>query len=624
MQKEAHSRYFYEFGDFRFDMQGLMLFRADSTLVAVTPKALEILRILVECSGQVVSKDELMRQVWADSFVEEANLSYYIFQLRKALDEGNGYKFIETVSKRGYRFIAELKQVPAFTPGSEAKAEVPRALPWKIPALAALLLFTTAAGWFFYQRHVPAELAVSKANSIQSIAVMPFQNDSGNEEIEYLADGMTEALISSLSQLPDLKVKARSSVFRYKSMDIGPRTVGSELGVQAVLNGRVVQRGEDLTLFLSLIDAETENQIWGRQYVRKLKSLLILQSEVARDVSESLRLKLSGTDNQKITKNYTENVEAYNLYLQGRFWWNKFTGDGLRKAIGYFEEAIEKDKNYALAYAGLANSYNVLGVNGHMPVAEARPRVRNAAETAIALDDQLAEAHQAFGANKLFFDWDFEGAEHEFKRAIQLDPGFATPHELYAYILRSQGKFDEALGELRIAQELDPLDLLIADDIGATLRYAGRTADAIEANKKTFEMDPNYPDIHFEGGLVFSEHGMHDRAIAELQQAVELSNRETHIIAGLAIVCVRAGKTAKARKVLGALLAGASARYVSPLDIAMIYSVLNEWEKAFEWLEKAYAERTTWLFEMKVEPCWKNIRSDPRFADIARRVGLEK
>jgi len=451
---------------------------------------------------------------------------------------------------------------------------------------------------------------------------LPFVNESGNVDVEYLSDGMTESLISSLSQLPKLNVKARNSVFRYKGKDTSPQQIGNELNVQAILTGRVVQRGDDLTLYLSLIDSKTENQIWGKQYNRRLTNLVVLQTEIARDVSDNLRTKLSGADEQKLAKNYTENTEAYQLYLKGRFHWNRFTGDGLKKAADYFQQAIEIDNNYALAYSGLADSYNVLGINGHMPAKEAMPKVKSAAEKAVALDDQLSQAHLSLGAYKYFYEWDLNGAEAEFKRAMELDPGYAVPHELYGYLLRSRGEFDAALAELRKAQELDPLSLLINGDIGETLRFAGRTVEAIEANKKVLEMDPNFFDPYFNLGLTYAQHGMHEEAVAAINQALILSQNSTHVKAALGQAYAMAGKKAEAYKVIDELLS--QGRYVSPLDIAMIYARLGENDKAFVWLEKAYEEHTGWLIELKVEPAWEKIRSDARYQDLLRRVGLEK
>ncbi|MCA1590264.1 MAG: tetratricopeptide repeat protein [Acidobacteria bacterium] len=484
--------------------------------------------------------------------------------------------------------------------------------------LAGLLgiVFVAASGIGFYS------YCNRSVTQINSIAVLPFVNQGGNAEVEYLSDGMTETLISSLSQLPSLNVKARNSVFRYKGSDIGAQQIGRELNVQAILTGRVVQLGDDLTLYLSLVDSKTENQLWGKQYNRKLANLVTLQTEIARDVSDNLRNKLSGVDEQKLAKNSTQSADAYRLYLMGRFHWNKFTEDGLTKAVEYFQQAIEIDNNYALAYSGLSESYNVLGVNGYMPGKDAMPKAKSAAEKAVMLDDQLSQAHLSMGAYRYFYEWDLKSAESEFKRAMELDPGYAVPYQLHGYVLRARGDFEAAIAELKKAQEVDPLLLLINSDIGETMRYAGRTAEAIEASKKTVELDPNFADGHFTLGLAYSQHGMHEEAAAAITRALVLSENSTHIKAALGQVYAHAGKKAETYRLLDGLLS--ESRYVSPLDIAAVYARLGENDKAFDWIEKAYEERAGWMIELNVDPAWEKIRSDRRFQDLLRRIGLAR
>jgi len=630
----------FRFSEFELDVPKRLLLR-DGEPVSLNPKALDLLVVLVESRGEIVSKDDLLEKVWPDQIIEEGNLKVHVSALRKAFGQiGNDHRFIVTVPGRGYSFVADLddssnnevvvethRYSTIVSETSESIDDDGREL-LALPAPAtrkraviiglSILVIATALGFWFY----PRSSAVSPT-VIESIAVMPFVNENGNADVDYLSDGMTETLINNLSQLPGLSVKARSSVFQYKDKAAAPELIGSDLNVQAVLFGRFIQRGDDLTLFLSLVDARSETQIWGKSYSRKLDNVLALQSEIARDVSESLRSKLSGAEKQRFARNPTENVEAYNLYLQGRYHWNKFTGDGIKAAIKYYEQAIEKDKNYSRAYAGLASCYIVLGVNAHMPVAEARPLARAAVETAIVLDDQLAEAHVVLGANKLFFDWDFDGAEREFKTAMALDPGYAHPHQLYSYVLRSQSRFDEAIAEAKKAHELDPLDLIVYEDVAAAYRLAGRPGDALDAIQKTIEMDPNFADVRIESGLANSLLGNHDIALAEMNRAVALSNnKDTHIKADLGIVLARAGRKADAQKVIDELLAEAAQHNVAPLDIAFVYSVMNERDKAFEWLNKAFAERAPWLIELNVNPDWQPIRDDPRFAEILKKTNL--
>src|SRR5438093_6171459 len=379
----------------------------------------------------------------------------------------------------------------------------------KVVVLAGAVIFITmlaVAAYFYVSRKTNA--------AIQSVAVLPFTNASGNSDIEYLSDGITESLINSLSQLPNLSVKARSTVFHYKGKDVSPQQVGSELSVQAVLNGRVVQRGEQLTLSLELVNARTGDQIWGEQYNRKTTDLAALQSEIARDVSNKLRTKLSGAEEQRVTKSYTANSEAYQLYLKGRFYWNKRTLDDFNRAIPYFQQAIDKDPNYALAYSGLADSYALLSVF-EGPPKEWMPRAKAAAMKALALDDNLPEAHTSLAQIIAYYDWDFAGAEREFRRAIELNPNYATAHHWHAENLSSLQRHNEALSEIRRALELDPLALITNRVYGDLLLNARRYDEAIEQYRKTIEMDPNFPTTHAFLGRAYEARQLYDQAVKE-------------------------------------------------------------------------------------------------------------
>ena len=607
----------FTFSDLRYDADQNVLFRGNDR-VDVTPKSLDILKLLIENPGRVVSKEELMRQVWPDSFVEEANLSHHIFNLRKAIGE----KFIETVPKRGYRFVGKLETSDGRqpTPGPENILR-PRAR--FIAPIAVLILVAIFGAWFLLSRRTEPEPPVP-AETIRAIAVLPFVNESGSEDVEYLADGMTETLISNLSQISGLAIKPRSAVFRYKGKNASATQIGSEMNVNAVLQGRITQRGQDLTLFLSLVDTSSEYQLWGKQYVRRLSDLAALQSEIGRDVAQNLRERLSGVEQGGLRKTYSENPEAYRQYLLGSFYWKKFTNEGVRKAIVCFEKAIELDPNYALAYAGLANSYSVLGVNGHMPVRDAEPKVRAGSERSVALDDKSAEAHLSFGAYKMFFQWDLAGAEIEYKRSMELDPTFPTAPELYSYVLQAQGRFDEAEFYGKRARDLDPVTLLTAENLGTIYRHQGRFEESLAVFENVISMDPSFGDARFERALTLSLVGRHEEAEAEAKRAVEMTDEATHMVTGLGIVYARAGKKQEALRVVDGLVRNSATKYVSPLDVALIYSVLNDHDKAFEWLEKAYAERSCWLYELNVNPDWDNIRNDERFINLTRRVGLPR
>ncbi len=486
--------------------------------------------------------------------------------------------------------------------------------------LAAFVLIVLLAAigfgvWYFTNR-------VANTKQIESIAVLPFINENGNADVEYLSDGMTETLISSLSQLPDLNVKARSSVFRYKGKEIDAQTIGKELNVQAILNGTVVRRGEDLALHIELVDAQTETVLWSADYRQPMTNLVSLQSEITRDVSNKLRMKLSGADEKRLKKNQTENTEAYQLYLLGRYHLNKLTDDGFRKGRDYFQQAIEIDPNYALAYAGLADAYIKLSGYNALPPNEGYPKARAAATKALELDDQLAEAHTTLGAVKHFYDWDWLGAEREFKRAIEINPSNADARQFYSYHLSAMGRFDEALSEMKRAQELDPLSLEKIVGIGEIFYYQRQYDRAIEQYRKALEMDSNSGFTHWAIGNVYVQKGMYQEAIAEYQKAIPLSGDSPDEPASLAYTYALSGRRQEALRIIDDLKERSKRSYISPSTMAFIYIGLAEKNQAFELLDKAYNERDILLVLLKVEPMFDPLRSDPRFQDLLRRVGL--
>ena len=465
----------------------------------------------------------------------------------------------------------------------------------------------------------------SRTTAIQSIAVMPFVNDSGNTDVEYLSDGMTETLMSSLSQLPNMNVKARSLVFRYKGKDTDARTIGKELNVQAVLNGRIVQRGDSLTLYLELVDTGTGNRIWGDQYNRKQADLVSLQTEIALDVSQKLRTKLSGADEQKLSKKYTENAEAYQLYLKGRYFVNRRTAESLRKAIEYFDQAISIDPNYALGYAGLADSYLLLGIpdaiTGALSPQDSLPKARAAAEKALQIDNSVGEIYASL-AHVKWKEWDWAGAEADFDRGAKLSPNYPIGRLYHSVYLSSLGRQGEAVTEIRRAQSLDPLSLPINASVVYVL-YLGRQYDeAIEAGKKTLEMDAVFPLTHQRLGLAYVQKKMYKEAIAEFQQAANNSNRAPLAITSLGHAFAASGNQVEAQRVLAELKDLSQGRYVSPYGIAMIYTALGDKEQAFKWLGRANDERNTELVFLKVDPRVDPLRDDPRFQELVKKVGI--
>lgn len=441
---------------------------------------------------------------------------------------------------------------------------------------------------------------------IDSIAVMPFVNESGNAEVDYLSDGMTESLINSLTQLPKLNVKPRSSTFRYKGRESEAKTIGSELKVQVILNGRLVQRGEEVTLFLALIDTDSENQIWGKQYNRKLANLVTLQSEVTRDVLASLKTGLSGIDQQNLAKTYTTNPEAYRLYLQGRFFWNKRGAQNLQKAIEYFQQAIALDPNYALAYSGIADAH-ASGDSGALEYAM----------KALELDDSLAEAHTSLGTALLQNNYDFSGAERAYRRAIELNPNYATAHQFFGRMLDALGRHDEADAEIRRALELEPLSLPINWFYGIHL-YVMRDYEAsVRQLRKTVELDPSFLNGHLSLGDALVLSGKFADAAEQLAKRQELRGDPSGAAA------IREACTGVSwQECWRALIAENSPLELQHFLLARMYAELGEKDTAFGELEKAYEQREAPFLRLKVDPRLDGLRTDPRYADLVNKVGF--
>jgi TolB-like protein/Tfp pilus assembly protein PilF len=482
------------------------------------------------------------------------------------------------------------------------------------PVIAAVVAVAVLVGGFFGYKYL------SPAKQVESIAVMPFVNESGNSDIEYLSDGMTETLIRSLSQLAGLQVKPRSSVFRYKGKETDARTIGKELNVQAILNGVVIQRGDQLTLNLELIDAQKDVLLWSEQYNRKQADLVSLQSEIAKDVSAKLTSKLSGADEAKVTKTSTADPEAYQAYLKGRFYWNRRSADNLQKAIEQFKIAIDRDPNYALAYAGLADAYVLVNFLAGTPPDESRRQARAYAERAIAIDDQLGEPHASQG---LVYSqsWQWADAEREYKRAIELNPNYATAYHWYSIFLRSHGRFDEAALMIKRAQEIDPLSSIININVSLTYQIQNDHEASIKNTLKTIELDPTFSPAYEALGLSYLKQGRNAEAIASLEKAVELSKRENNNFSVLGYVYAATGKRTESIAIVKEL-DKRYARNESPArNIAQVYAGLGEKDKAFEWLEKGFSDKgnLSWIsFEIPFE----SLRDDPRYKDLMKRMNL--
>ena len=512
------------------------------------------------------------------------------------------------------RGTAPTTVLPAPPPSSMTR-ELTR--PKRRPVVIAVVLLSaavfTVAGYFYLTRKDKV--------AIQSIAVMPFVNEGGNADAEYLSDGMTETLISSLSQLPNLNVKARSSVFRYKGKDTNPQTIGKELSVQAILNGRVSQRGDQLTLTLELVDAQTENVIWSEQYNRKQTDLVSLQSEIARDVSSKLKTKLSGTDEAKVTKKYTANPEAYQLYLKGNFYASQYTKEGLAKGIEYYNRAIALDPNYALAYNGLAYYY-IVADEWYLSPNDSMPKAREAAKRALAIDGTLADAHTSLAVVLHWYDWDWAAAEKEYQRAIELNPNDPRTRQYYAWNLSQLGRIEEAIVEGKKAQQLDPLSPEVNSFLGQVLVGARRNDQAIEQLRKTLELDSNYWLAHSFLGRAFEQKGDINQAMTEYQRARQLEENVPELLALVGRAYALSGKKADAQKVIDELKELSKRAYVPPFNFAIIYAGLGNKDETCAYLNRAYDERSYYLTWLKVDSQMDNLRSDPRFQDLLKRMNL--
>jgi TolB-like protein/Tfp pilus assembly protein PilF len=487
---------------------------------------------------------------------------------------------------------------------------------WRLSIGVIVVIALAGSAYYFLSR--------GKNNgSKNSIAVLPLVNASNDPNTEYLSDGISEALINSLTELQQLRVIARSTAFRYKGKDVDPQQVGRELSVQTVLMGRVRQLGDTLNIQVDLVDATTGAQIWGTEYERKLSDLLSIKQTIAHEVTDQLRLKLSGAEEQRLTKRDATNSEAYQFYLRGRFYWNKRTAEGMKKAVEQFQQAIEKDPSYALAYAGLADAYSTLPGYSATPASEVAPRARAAASRAIELDPNLAEAHASRANIMMGLDSDPTGAEKELQRAIALNPNYPTAHHWYGLLLGSLGRFDEAKREILRAQQLDPLSLIINRTVGTISFWARDYDQAMVAAKKTLEIDPNFPPAHEDLAAIYGMKGRYEDAIAEMNKAIALNGRLPHYVAALGHIHASSGHKDEAHKMLDELLAREKTEYVSSADIAAVYVALGDKEKAFERLEQAIKNVTVSTnVNLKVGPAWDSLRSDPRFAELLHRAGL--
>jgi serine/threonine-protein kinase len=498
------------------------------------------------------------------------------------------------------------------TASTERQTEAP-ARPGRLRlAVLAALLLVVLAGAFYYWRN-------RSGGSIDSLAVLPFVNVGGDPNTEYLSDGITESLIDSLSEVPNLKVMSHSAVFRYKGKDTDARAVGREMGVRAVLTGRITQRGDSLVVSTELVNVDDNSALWGEQYNRKLADALAVQQEIAQQISEKLRLRLNNEQRTLLMKHQTDNPEAYQLYLKGRYYAGQFTAEGLEKGFDFLRQAIAIDPSYALAYDGLAYAYQIQEGVFVSPL-EVMPKAKAAARKAIDLDETLAAAHVELATVYFWFDFDWPAAEREFQRAVQLNPNYAPAHEFRSWYLESLGRVEEGLAEGRRAVELDPLSIENNSVLGWNLYFARRYDQSATQLRKCVDLQPAYWACHFYLALTYQQQGQFSDAVAELVKARELNDQSAVPPVELAHALAISGQTAKARQTLSEVLALAKTRYVDPYELALVYAALGDKDEAFVRLGQAYTERSFNMINLKVDPEMDSLRSDQRFQDILRRM----
>ena len=567
------------FGVFEADLRAGEL-RRNGSKVKLQEQPFQILAMLLERPEEIVTREELRARLWsADTFVDfDHGLNSAIRRLRDALgDSAENPSFVETLGRRGYRFIA--------------------------PVASRVLR---------ERQHEP----------IESVAVLPFANRSADPNTDYLSDGITESLINNLSQISTLRVTARSTVFRYKGKDADPRKVGSDLHVRAVVSGRLLKRGSSLIIQAELMDVATGSQLWGGQYNRQAENVFLLQDDLSIEISEKLRLRLTGDEKRRLTKRYTEDAEAYRLYLKGRYHWNKRNPEGLQKAVDYFQQALNRDPVYPLAYAGLADTYAYLSFFHVVPPRQAMPKAKAAAVKALEIDDHLAEAHVSLGYVSFTYDGDWSAAGKHFEQALALNPIYSGAHTFYAFYLSSLGRSEEALAVAKRALDLDPASPAVSHSLAVQLYLARRFDQAIEQAHNTLEMDANFAISYQLLGEVHVSKGQYREGLLALEKSSALSRTSAISRALVGYSHARLGERSAALRIIEELTSASKHSFIPAFLYALVYAGLEDKDQAFGWLEKAYEERFNRLAYLKQDALWDPLRSDPRFIDMLRRLGI--
>jgi DNA-binding winged helix-turn-helix (wHTH) protein/TolB-like protein len=640
----------YKFGPFCLDIRQRLLLR-DEASVPLTPKLFETLLALIEQAGAVVTKDELMSRVWPDAFVEERNLSQNIFLLRKALGEdARGRHYIETIPKVGYRFLAAVatsaerpatlilekrdrlriianeeevicateedstpQTLAILNSGREAMRKSPRALRLALILLVAMI----PAGFYFYFTGKAKESAAGL--EVRSIAVLPFKPLTADEKDEYLGLGMADTLIGRLSHLRKVAVRPTSAIRRYSAADHDALAAGREQLVDAVLEGSIQRSGERIRLAVQLVSVRDGAPIWSYRCDELSKDLFTVQDSISERVAEALTLRLTGEERKQLTKHYTEDPEAYHLYIKGRYFWNKRTGEGFKKALDYFHQAISRDANYALAYVGVADSYTMLADYDWIAPAEASAQAKAAATQALEIDEQLAEAHASLADIKRFFDWDWAVAERQYRRAIELNPNYSTAHQWYGEFLSAMGRPEEAIREMQQARELDPLSTVVQSAAAWVYFFARQHEQAIEQCEKVIEMDKGFSEVYSQLRRAYEAKGMYREALeADSRLRKSRNSRAAERVES------RSLSNAKSywQRILELSRQDLQNKEAVEVRLAEAYAQLGDKDKAIGMLERAYEKHSFWMPFLKVHPHLESLHSDPRFQDLLRRIGL--
>ena len=622
----------YEFGPYRLDPAQQLLMEGTKK-VPLTPKAFQTLLVLVENHGQVVTKEELLQKVWPETYVEEATLAQNVFTLRKQLPSDSGGKvYIETIPKRGYRFVAAVRVEEPGVDGSDKNLaaedqSADQRSRWYLPvsrgsivgAFVILTLFATT--WYLWQQ----QNAHTTRTSRPMLAVLPVQNLTGDPSHEYIADGLTEELIAVLGSpgAENLGVIARTSSMTYKHTSKTAGQIGRELGVDYILECSLRDAPGQIRFTAQLIQTRTQVHQWAHSYERPLTDVLALQGELARTVASEIRIYVSPEREKPLTTRRPVNPEAYDAYVQGQFHWNERSPQELLLAINYFQRAVAADSEFAPAYAGLADSYAMLSTMRHDSPIVMMPKAKDALLKALALDDSIADAHTSLGWVMEEFDWDWSGAEREFRRALELDPSDASAHHRYAIHLAAMGKLPQALAEMRAAQRLDPFSPVLMTSTGWVLLRGRMPDQAIRECVNALDLDPKFVRGHLCLGEAFEQKHDLNRAAAEFLQGKMIAGGETpETMDAIKNATLRDGYQGYFRVRLGQLLDKRKQNYVSPYDLADIYVRLGEKAEAMKWLDAAYQEHSPYLVNLQIEPRLDVLRSDPRFQTLVQRVGL--